>query len=197
METADHFGNRRTGECHGSGGSGGKVLLIAYHFPPAALSTGHLRVLGFMRHLPSFGWEPAILSARPAAYDRVDTEGLAQVPAGYPVYRAFALNARHHFGWRGKFPVILALPDRWSSWWPDAVRAGLHLIRRHRIDVIWSTYPIMTSHLIALTLSHITGLPWVADFRDPMVPGNDTPLTHKLCNFLERKTMARAARVVF
>ncbi|MDP2324905.1 MAG: glycosyltransferase, partial [Gammaproteobacteria bacterium] len=33
----------------------------------------------------------------------------------------------------------------------------------------WSTYPLATTHLIAFALHKATGLPWVADFRDPMV----------------------------
>ncbi|WP_276678948.1 hypothetical protein [Nitrosomonas europaea] len=35
--------------------------------------------------------------------------------------------------------------------------------------MIWSTYPIATAHLIGLTLQRLTGIPWMADFRDPMV----------------------------
>ena len=32
------------------------VLMIAFHFPPAAMGSGHLRTLGFARYLPALGW---------------------------------------------------------------------------------------------------------------------------------------------
>lgn len=174
----------------------GRVLLIAYHFPPEASSTGRLRTLGFMRHLPAFGWQPAVLSAHARAYERVDENGVADIPGSYPVHRAFALDTRRHLGWRGKYVSWLATPDRWISWWPDAVRAGLRMIRSQRIDVIWSTYPIMTSHLVALALSRITGLPWVADFRDPVV-SNGAGFNQRVCRWAEGRVVARASRLVF
>lgn len=174
----------------------GRVLLVAYHFPPDASSTGRLRTLGFMRHLPAFGWQPAVLTAQPRAYERMDEKGVADIPSASPVRRAFALDTRRHLGWRGKYFSWLAVPDRWISWWPDAVRVGLRMIRAHQIDVIWSTYPIMTSHLVALALSRITGLPWVADFRDP-VASNGNSFNQRVCRWIERRVVARADRLVF
>ena len=38
-----------------------KALLIAYHFPPFAQSSGIQRTLRFAQYLPVFGWEPVIL----------------------------------------------------------------------------------------------------------------------------------------
>jgi len=144
------------------------VLMVGFHFPPCALSSGHLRLLAFAKHLPECGWNPVVLSARGCAYEKTDATSIGAIPPGTPVHRAFALDARRHLGFHGKYPSILAQPDRWISWWPAAVLSGLRLIRRHRIRVIWSTYPIMTAHCVAYTLSRVTGLPWVADFRDPV-----------------------------
>jgi hypothetical protein len=42
------------------------------------------------------------------------------------------------------------------------------MIRKYRPDALWSTYPIATAHKIGHTLHRLTGLPWIADFRDPM-----------------------------
>ena len=42
------------------------------------------------------------------------------------------------------------------------------MIRKHRPNAIWSTYPVATAHMIGHTLHRLSGLPWVADFRDPM-----------------------------
>jgi len=175
----------------------GKILLIAFHFPPVASSTGHLRTLGFMKHLPLMGWEPFVLTAHPRSYVSVDPDGLKQVPESGVVRRAFALDVRRHLSLKGKYPSMLALPDRWVSWWPDAVRVGLKLIREHRIDAIWSTYPIATAHLVALSLSRRTALPWIADFRDPMKPSHDTRSSRSVSSWLEKRVMRQASLATF
>lgn len=175
------------------------VLLIGFHFPPSALSSGHLRLLGFVKHLPRFEWNPVVLTANPRAYDGIDSGSIKVIPADCRVHHAFALDTRRHLGIRGKYPSILAQPDRWASWWPAAVWQGLRLIRRQRIRAIWSTYPIMTAHCIAYTLSRMSGLPWIADFRDPVVTsvaGQDA-LTVATQMRWERRVLSRAERAVF
>lgn len=145
-----------------------KVLLIAFHFPPLAGSSGIQRTLRFVQHLPEFGWEPLVLTAHARAYERVSDDLTSEVPATVPVRRAFALDTARHLAVDGRYIGAMARPDRWVSWRFDAVRQGMQLIRQHRPKVIWSTYPIATAHLIGSELSQRSGLPWVADFRDPM-----------------------------
>lgn len=172
------------------------ILLVAFHFPPDASSTGRLRTLGFARHLPGLNWRPVVLAPSPSAYARVDQQGVADVPDGLPVYRTPAIDASRHLAWRGRYIGLSAAPDRWISWWFTAVARGLALIRRHRIRVIWSTYPIGTAHLIALTLARITGLPWIADFRDPVVPAGSA-VQRRAMSSMEKHTFSRAAAAVF
>jgi glycosyltransferase involved in cell wall biosynthesis len=65
--------------------------------------------------------------------------------------------------------------------------------------VIWSTYPIATAPLVALTLHRLTAIPWVADFRDPMVD-SDYPShgpTRRVHQWIERRAAASAACMVF
>lgn len=176
-----------------------KILIIAYAFPPYAGSSGHLRPLALTRYLPQFGWQPLVLSAHPRAFERVDYALNADIPKGTSVTRPFALDARRHLSVRGRYPLALALPDRWSSWWLGAVPAGLWLIRRHQPDVIWSTSPILTGHMIALTLHRLTGVPWVADFRDPVSnTGNGARgLSIRTKRWVEEQTIKRASRSVF
>ena len=38
-----------------------KVLMIAYHFPPLAGSSGIQRTLRFAQQLPERGWQPIVL----------------------------------------------------------------------------------------------------------------------------------------
>ncbi len=175
------------------------VLMIAFHVPPWAAGSGHLRTLGFARHLPAAGWQPIILSARASAYPITAPLEDGIIPEGCPVYRVLALDARRHFGLGGKYPAFIAKPDRWISWYPAAVLQGLRLIRRHQITAIWSTYPIMTAHCIARSLSRISGLPWIADFRDPVsgsIESNDASMVASQLRW-ERRVVHDATRTVF
>ena len=67
------------------------------------------------------------------------------------------------------FRRLLFFPDDQVGWLPFAVLAALRLHRRTPFDVIYSTSSPITSHLIAWILKRLTGLPWVAEFRDPWV----------------------------
>ena len=145
-----------------------RILMIAYHFPPLAGSSGIQRTLRFVQHLPSLGWQPLVLSADPRAYEKTSGDLLVDVPAGTVVRRAFALDTSRHLQFAGRYLGWMARPDRWVSWRFAAVREGLKLIEEFEPDVIWSTYPIATAHVIASILHRKTGIPWIADFRDPM-----------------------------
>ena len=181
-----------------------RVLMIAYHFPPMAAGSGFQRTLRFAEYLPDSGWLPSVLTVHPRAYP-----GRAPEPAagdGAPpdgraprVRRAFSLDAARHLSLFGRYPQWLGTPDRWWSWWLGAVPAGLAMIRELKPDVLWSTFPIATAHAIGHTLHRITGIPWVADFRDPMAQDGypPEPAVHRAFERIERKTMAHCARAVF
>lgn len=176
-----------------------KVLMIAFHFPPQAGSSGILRTLNFAKNLPANGWTPIVLSANPRAYEECRDDLLKSIPKETKVIRAFALDAARHLGIMRKYPSILALPDRWSTWWFGAVWAGLKEIRKEKPSVIWSTYPITSAHLIGATLAKISGLPWVADFRDPMINGDypSEPLQRRSWKWLESLVLRTATYCIF
>ena len=142
--------------------------MVAYHFPPLAGSSGIQRTLRFVQHLPKFGWQPLVLSTHTRAYERISHDLDADLPSGTVVRRAFALDSARHLSLWGRHVGALARPDRWVSWKLDGVRQGMKMIREFRPDVLWSTYPIATAHLIGAELHRRSGIPWVADFRDPM-----------------------------
>ncbi|HEY6571929.1 MAG TPA: glycosyltransferase, partial [Candidatus Eisenbacteria bacterium] len=160
---------------------------------------GIQRTLAFSRDLREFGWHPIVLSANPRAYPGSGPDQLSDIPADVPVYRPFALDASRHLSILGRYPKALSLPDRWSSWALGAAPAGWGIIRRHRPDAIWSTYPISTAHLIGLWLHRMSGLPWIADFRDSMTEAHFPPdaTVRRVRQDLERKTVEQAARAVF
>lgn len=176
-----------------------RVLMIAYHFPPLAGSSGIQRTLRFVQQLPGYGWSPLVLSASPRAYERVSDDLAQEVPPGTPVERAFALDTARHLSLGGRYLGALARPDRWMTWQWDAVRHGMAMIRRWQPQVIWSTYPIATAHLIGAELHRRSGLPWVADFRDPMAQEGypEDPRTWQQFSRIERCAAEQAAFCTF
>ena len=176
-----------------------KILMIAFHFPPQAGSSGILRTLNFVKYLPDNGWTPIVLSANPRAYEECRDDLLKSIPEKTKVIRAFALDAARHLGIMRKYPSILALPDRWSTWWFGGVLAGLREIKKEKTSILWSTYPITSAHLIGATLARISGLPWVADFRDPMINGDypSEPLQRRSWQWLESLVMRTATQCIF
>ncbi|AWN14293.1 glycosyltransferase [Salinisphaera sp. LB1] len=171
-----------------------RVLLVTFHYPPLAAAPGALRASAFARYLPAFGWQPHILAPRTSAYDPGSCEAGAVVPGH--VHRAWAIDARRHLGWRRRYMAWTAVPDRWVAWLPGAIASGLAAIWRHDIQVIWSTYPIATSHLVAAVLARLTGRPWVAEFRDPMTL-DGAPAQRRVLAAIERRVMQQADHLIF
>ncbi|WOO31932.1 polysaccharide deacetylase family protein [Diaphorobacter limosus] len=178
---------------------GKRALMVAFHFPPQAGSSGILRTLNFVKNLPAQNWQPTVLTAQPQAYVEQRNDLVRSIPPSVRVERAFALDTAKHLAIKGKYLGTLALPDRWVSWWPFAVMKGMQEIRTNRPALIWSTYPISTAHLIGATLSRLSGIPWVADFRDPMVSENypSTGLQRTLWKRLESYVLRHAAACIF
>lgn len=176
-----------------------RILMIAYHFPPLAGSSGIQRTLRFVQHLPSLGWQPMVLTAHTRAYEQTSQDLLADVPSNTVVRRAFALDTARHLQLAGRYLGWMARPDRWVSWKFDGVREGLRMIEQFRPDVIWSTYPIATAHVIAAKLHQKTKIPWVADFRDPMAQDDypPDPLTKQSYLQIEAQAAQRASFCVF
>ena len=176
-----------------------RVLMVSFQFPPMAGTSGVQRALRFAQQLPASGWTPSLLTAHPRVHAQTGTDLLEEIPPDLVVRRAFALDAARHLSIAGRYPGFLARPDRWHSWLLGAVPAGLKLIRETRPDAIWSTYPIPTAHLVGYWLSRLSGLPWVADFRDPMAHDGypADPVLWRSFAAVERKVFARASRFTF
>lgn len=176
-----------------------RVLMVSFQFPPMAGTSGVQRALRFAQQLPSLGWSPSVLTVHSRVHEQLSEDLMAEIPADMPVRRAFALDAARHLAVARRYPGFLARPDRWHSWLLGAVPAGLKLIRETRPDAIWSTYPIPTAHLIGYWLSRLSGLPWVADFRDPMAHDGypSDPVLWRSFAAVERKVFAQAARFTF
>lgn len=147
-----------------------KVLMIAYHFPPVAASSGFLRTLKFAQYLPDHEIKPTVFTVKPSAYEHISLENYRLIDDLHDVevHRCFAKDGARDFALRGKYFSLFAFPDRWASWIPIAVFGALHHIKKNQPDVIWATYPIVSALVIGYWLKKLTGLPLICDLRDPI-----------------------------
>jgi len=166
-----------------------RVLFIAYYFPPMGMG-GVQRATKFAKYLPVFGWKPFVLTVKDVEYLAKDFSLLEELPPEVKVIRtgsfdplriSFILKsffrkrrqkdkyAKANMGKRSKLFAWLFFPDSKIGWIPFALLAGLNLLREQKIDLIFTTSPPPSLHLVGYLLKLLTGKPWVADFRDPWV----------------------------
>jgi len=162
-----------------------RLLILAYFYPPLAGGGVH-RVLSFTRHLPAHGWGCTVVCAGERDYWVRDESLLHAVPAGTEVIRVAGGSGLAHV-LRGRkdatggrrsgatFAVLRALsdwwllPDSYAGWAPRAAAAALARVERGGIDAVLSSSPPDSVHLAGERVAAASGLPWVADFRDPWV----------------------------
>ena len=176
------------------------ALFVVFHYPPEASSSGVLRTLKFSRYLQDFGWRVTVLTLRRDAYAITDEKLAAQIPESVRVVRTGFLHTKRHLSVRGRYPAVLAVPDAWIGWYPWAIAAGRKIIAEDPVDLLFSTSPHPTAHLIARTLSVRFRVPHVVDFRDPWCeeppePGTPT-IVHRFAPWLERKVVTSASHIV-
>jgi glycosyltransferase involved in cell wall biosynthesis len=182
------------------------VLILAYYFPPMGLG-GVQRVLKFVRYLPACGWRPVVVTVREVCYYDEDPSLLDEVPLEALVLRtgsldplriAYRLGLRPQYATdsraQGSILRRICFPDNQAGWIPFAVMRALRVMRHERVDAIFSTFPPASGHLAAWTLHRLTGLPWVADFRDGWADGEFIQGQGALRQFLTRRLQAAFAR---
>lgn len=103
--------------------------------------------------------------------------------------------------WRlARWAERVGLRDGVSLWISAAVRAALRRHRHAPFDVIISTGPPIVVHQVASRLAYRTGLPWVADVRDPFVSDFDRePADRRRLEILrrtEQQVMRQATMIV-
>ena len=153
-----------------------RALLIGYYFPPLG-GAGVGRPLALYRQLPQYGWECHVLTVKAVAYRVHEPELLRDVDTTR-IYRAGSYDPQRLLYLLGVRKVSDAnihrskrvsggfFPDSKVGWVRPAVRLGRVLGVNHRYDVIISTSPPISSHLVARQLATELNTPWVADFRN-------------------------------
>lgn len=205
-----------------------KVLIITYYWPPAG-GAGVQRWLKFVKYLPELGWKPVIFTPKNPEAPANDDSLLNDVPAEaevikLPIWEPFDFykritgkspDSKFNAGFLeeekgNSFMNRLSIWVRGNFFIPDAKRfwispSAKHLknyLKDNPVDIIVSTGPPHSLHLIARKLHKKTGIPWVADFRDPWTKidfytklklSKRADRKHKR---LEKKVLAEATSVV-
>ena len=165
-----------------------KVLLIAYHYPPLG-GPGVFRTLKFTKYLPTYNFQPYILTVKNPMYKLKDPSLLKEIPPLTKTKRIFSFEHRIF-----RSPRLLNLnlkwfflPDEHIGWLPFAVFYGSKIVIEENIDVLFSTSPSFTSLLIGCLLKNKTKKPLVVDFRDPWVTNSFIEYPTKLHRYIETK----------
>lgn len=206
-----------------------RVLIITYYWPPSG-GSGVQRWLKMSKYLPENGWQPVIYTAENAEYPVEDPSLEKDVCAEAEVIRrpivepynfykkflgikkeqkvkaGFIDETGQQKGWKERLSVWIRgnffIPDARCWWVRPSVKYLKSYLKDHPVDAIISTGPPHSMHLIALKLKEATGLPWIADFRDPWTEidfYNELHLTKwadRKHHRLEREVLTKADKVV-
>ena len=154
---------------------------MTLYFPPAG-GGGVQRPLKLATHLPEIGIETHVLAPDDPKWIHRDDE--LQPPTLAWVHRA------RYLGPKGRKPAEelhgsagltrlarqtqlagrrLLVPDENVSWNVTAIPAAIRIVKSEHIDVVLTTSPPSSVHLIGAAVQRATGVRWVADLRDSMV----------------------------
>jgi glycosyltransferase involved in cell wall biosynthesis len=103
---------------------------------------------------------------------------------------------------RRLFLSLLYVPDGDRGWILPAIVRALWEIHTRKIRCIVTSCPPYTVHVVGLVVKLLTGVRWVADFRDPWMSGGrkalyvTSPLSLRLDRWLERRVVRNADMVV-
>ena len=170
-----------------------KVLIITYYWPPSG-GPGVQRILKFVKYLPEFGWQPYILTPKYGEFPAIDNSLTNEIHTDCEIIKTNIVEPGTIYklitGMKKSEAIPIAvlaetdsltfskkvtrwlranifIPDAKIGWIPFALNKGKKLIQQHKIDIIFSSSPPPTTHLIAQKLARQHGIKWVADFRDP------------------------------
>jgi len=157
-----------------------KVLLVTLHFPPGGGGGVH-RPLKFATHLPALGIETHVLA--PDVPGAVPTDAELELPTQAWIHRVRYVGPRagraserlaetQGLARIGTQAALLGrrllVPDENLPWSTLATPVAIRIARREGIDVVITTSPPPSLHLLGAAVKKASGAAWVADLRDPL-----------------------------
>ncbi|MEE3999357.1 glycosyltransferase [Tenacibaculum sp. FZY0031] len=157
-----------------------KALIITYYWPPAG-GSGVQRWLKFVKYLPYHGITPIVFVPRNVDYSVIDDELITETKGVEVISQSFLdvqkftrvkkkkggdanVSSGGVLSWiRGNFFI----PDSKILWVKPSVKYLTNYLKNNDVDIVISTGPPHSVHLIANELKKKFALKWVADFRDP------------------------------
>jgi glycosyltransferase involved in cell wall biosynthesis len=169
-----------------------KVLIITYYWPRSG-GAGVQRWLKFTKYLPEYGWEPVIFTVKEecASYAQWDETLAKEINPSLKVIRTASfepyslyvrISGKKEIPYGGftneENPTFFQklsrfirgnffIPDPRRGWNRYAIKAAKKLMEEEKFVAIITTGPPHSTHLIGYQLKLITGIKWIADFRDP------------------------------
>lgn len=143
-----------------------KILIISPHFPPSNLAAVHRSRL-FAQHLPSFGWQPTILTVHEDFYEeKLDYNLEKLLPESLTIEKVKAFKTTKprligDIGLRGFFQLYTKAKK---------------LIKKDAFDFLYIPIPSFYVALLGRWLNKTTGIKYGIDYIDPWVhhfPGSD------------------------
>lgn len=94
---------------------------------------------------------------------------------------------------------IFEFPDKYIGWLPGALKEGIRIIRREKIEAIFTTAPPHSLFVIAVLLKKITGVRLILDYRDPWTLSRwdiGNSIRNKIESRIETRAVKRANLIV-
>ena len=178
--------------------AGKKILIISHNFPPD-FSVGLLRTLNFVENLGKLGWETEVLTTKRLT-KTANLKNVKNIPENTAVKRIYYLDSEEDLSIKGKYFAFTAYPDRYLSW---VLFSFIYYFFKKKggnnLDIIFSTYPVASSHLLGYFLCKLLNKPWIADFRDPMLQDDYPEGTTKkrIWRWIENRVVNNASHLLF
>jgi glycosyltransferase involved in cell wall biosynthesis len=149
------------------------ILLVAQLTPPSGLIAAR-RAGAFAKYLGRLGHRVTVLTSRTSGEGEI--EGAAEVVrTGDALATRLNWRRRHFEALSGGEQSGYSPPSRLESlvvpdlavgtWLPFALPRALSLARKRDFDLVLTTSPPQSAHLVGLALAR-RGLPWIAELRD-------------------------------
>jgi len=94
--------------------------------------------------------------------------------------------------------LIIDIDSQWSWFFLAALR-GTHLTKKYQPELIYSTGGATSAHLAAAIIAFLRGIPWIAEFQDPLIyeEWKKSTRSKKVYKFIERLICGKASAVIF